>query len=153
MTIDGIYEIFYIKVSGTYFPVACLTENGMEETSETIGTTTRQNSNGWTTLKATSQSYSIPISGVVKYNADATEISYRNLQSYKRNRSVFEWKIENGAGDDIDYGNGLITSLSRTNAINNEIAFNATVQGYGEPLIAAGSIVYEYNVYEDDVYE
>lgn len=148
---DGVYKVLYIKSAGTYFPVGCLTDNNFQESVETISTTTRDNPDGWETDRPTKQRYSIDFSGVVDIVDNPATLSYRDIQSLKRNRTLVEWKIENAKGDDIDYGSGHITSLSDTAPIEEFISFSGNIKGYGQPLILTGNLYIDSD-YIDDYY-
>ncbi len=60
--INGEIRILYIKQSGDFYPIGCLTSNSFSEDFETIGTTTRDN-DGWATSRPTKQSYTISFDG------------------------------------------------------------------------------------------
>ena len=49
-------RILYIKVEGVYLPIGCLTADSIEESSEFIDTTTRDNG-GWSTSRPVVQYY------------------------------------------------------------------------------------------------
>ncbi len=138
--INGLYEILMIKISGTFFPIGCLSSNGIQESAETINTTTRQNTNGWRTMKATGQTYSLPFDGLIKYSDLTNLVSYRDIEDLKRARNNIEWKLENLQDGTVDYGDGLITSLQRNAATDEYISFSGTIEGYGEPLKEVNSL-------------
>jgi hypothetical protein len=55
--------LLFIKVNGVFLPIGCLTANSMEESSEFIDTTTRDNE-GWTTSRPVMQSYNLSFSSL-----------------------------------------------------------------------------------------
>ena len=139
MFINGTYRILYIDSGDGYYPVGCLTSNSFNEESDTISTTTRDNE-GWSTNKATNQSYSIPFDGLVLASdvVDNTQ-TYYDLKTIKRDRVLINWRI-----DDTDYGSGIITSLSDENGIDENVSFSAEIIGYGKPLMSLDVILQEY---------
>ena len=56
-------RILYFKVNGSWLPVGCLTENSLNETSEFLDTTTRDNK-GWSTSIPINQSYTLSFAGL-----------------------------------------------------------------------------------------
>lgn len=150
---NGSYNILYIKSGTDYLPVGCLTTNGFNENVEMIGTTTRDNTNGWGSGRPTKQSFNIPFSGLVsnEVDADGTTLTYRDVQALKRARTKIEWKIENTIDSTVDYGYGYITDLSNSSNMNEFITFDSNIEGWSEPNYET-SYVYAFDVY-DDVYE
>lgn len=132
--IKGEENLFILK-NGNWVPAACLTASPISENSETIKTTTRDNA-GWNTDYPTNQSYTISLSGVmVKDDPDSGNniISYRELRSYKRNRTLIEWMRKTLSGWYVDSGKAHITEISDSDAAGEWITFNATLLGYGRP--------------------
>ena len=133
--IKGEENLFYIKKNNTWVPVACLTASPINENSETIKTTTRDNA-GWNTDYITNQSYSIELSGMmIKDDVDSGNniISYRELRSYKRNRVLIEWMRKTLSGWYVDSGKAHITTISDTDTAGEFISFSATLLGFGKP--------------------
>lgn len=136
--IKGEENLFYIKKNNTWVPVACLTASPINENSETIKTTTRNNA-GWNTDYITNQSYSIELSGMmIKDDVDSGNniISYRELRSYKRNRVLIEWMRKTLSGWYVDSGKAHITTISDTDTAGEFISFSATLLGFGKPIDA-----------------
>jgi TP901-1 family phage major tail protein len=130
MFIDGSYRVLYIDSGSGFFPVGCLTSHSFSEESETIDTTTRDNA-GWNTTKATNQSYSISFSGLVLENQNTVgKQTYNDLKSIKRNRTLIKWRV-----DQSESGEGIITSLSDSNEMEESVSFDAELIGYGKPFI------------------
>lgn len=152
MFVDGVYKLLYIKVSGTFFPIGCLTDNSFEESVEMIDTTVRTNTDGWATSRPTKQQFSASFSGLIDVDSSATIVGFRDIQALKRGRTKIEWKIENSQGGKVDYGEGYITSLSDAATIDEFISFSGTITGYGQPQIADGGKYVEYE-YSNDYYE
>lgn len=131
---NGVYKLIYIYINGAYVPIGCLTSNSFSETAETLETTTRQNAEGWRTSIPTMQSYTISLSGLVTGNdRGETILTYRDLQTLKRNKTKFSWKIATNDPTKADFGSGYITSLSNNAEIDSFIDFSAEIQGYGKP--------------------
>ncbi|MHA7823695.1 phage tail tube protein [Chryseobacterium arthrosphaerae] len=133
--IKGEKNLFYIKKNGSWVPAACLTASPISENSETIKTTTRDNA-GWNTDYPTNQSYTISLSGVmVKDDPDSGNnvISYRELRSYKRNRTLIEWMRKTLSGWYVDSGKAHVTEISDSDTAGEWITFSATLLGYGKP--------------------
>jgi len=129
-------RILYIKVLGSYLPIACLQDNPFSETTEFIDTTTRD-TNGWATSRPTMQSYNISFSGLqINTNVAGgvfTVLSYDKLKQLKRLKSLLEWKIE-GDFPTVDYGKCYISELSEASPIDDFLSFSGTLIGYGIPL-------------------
>lgn len=133
--IKGEENLFYIKKNGNWVPAACLTASPISENSETIKTTTRDNS-GWNTDYPTNQGYTIALSGVmIKDDADSGNniISYRELRSYKRNRTLIEWMRKTLSGWYVDSGKAHIIDVADSDTAGEWITFTATLLGYGRP--------------------
>jgi len=129
-------RILYIKVLGSYLPIACLTDNPFSETSEFIDTTTRDNQ-GWATSRPMMQSYNISFSGL-QVNSSVnggtfTVVSYDKLKQLKRSKTLLEWKIE-GLFPVVDYGKCYIQELSEATAVDEFLSFSGSLVGFGIPL-------------------
>jgi len=134
--IKGEESLFYIKYLDKWYPVGCLTSSPISEESEMIDTTTRD-SGGWKTSFPTLQSYSIELSGmVVKDDKDAGNeiLSYRKLRTFKRERTLIEWKLESESGYSIDTGKAYISSISQNDEVDSMISFSSSLIGFGKPL-------------------
>lgn len=129
-TVKGDLRILYIKVSDTYVPIGCLTGNSYSESSETLGTTTRDNA-GWTTFRPTNQSYTIEFTGL--QDTDST-LTFSHLKTYKHNRTLLQWKLEATDAGLVDYGSGYIVDLGETADAGDLLTFSGTLQGYGKPV-------------------
>jgi hypothetical protein len=130
MFIDGTYNILYLDFGSGFLPVACLTENSMADTIETLNTTTRDNS-GWNTFVPTKQNISISFSGLLINTrfagGDFTKISLDKLKDLKRNKTLISWKVENADTSISESGNGYIVSLSENDAIDEFISFDGEI--------------------------
>ena len=129
--IDGTYNILYIDAGDGFFPVGNLVSNSLNESIDTIDSTTRDNA-GWKTQTLTNQSYNIDFSGIVSNVASASKINYKTIRDLKRNREIIKWKIEDNQSN-VEEGKAQITSLSNESNIDEFITFSATLQGYGSP--------------------
>ncbi len=136
---NGTFRILYIKSGGDYFPIGCLTDNSFTEQVEMLDSTTRANSDGWTSGRPTRQSFNISFSGLMTFDdLGETVIDYSMLQSLKRARTKIEWKIYHTLGGDTDFGSGFITSLSNDAPIDESVSFTGEIIGFGEPLVTVG---------------
>lgn len=133
--IKGKESLFYIKKNNVWFPVACLTSSPISEAVDMLETTTRDNAS-WKTSVPTNQSYTIALQGLmVMDDSDSNNkvLSYRELRSYKRNKTLIDWKRTTLSGYYIDNGKAYITSISDSDEADGFITFSATLQGYGMP--------------------
>ena len=131
---NGVYKIISIYINGAYVPIGCLTSNSFSESSEMLDTTTRQNSNGWKTSIPTMQTYSISFNGlVIEDSLEGTRLTYRDLETLKREKTKFSWRINTQNPLKNDYGYGYINNLSNNAEIDSYVDFSAEIQGYGEP--------------------
>ena len=136
--IKGEESMLYIKRPSdlVFIPVACLTSSPMSEEVDMIATTTRDNE-GWETARPTLQRYSLEVNGIMtKDDEDSGNdvISYNELRRIKRNRVLIEWQLKTLGGYYIDSGKAHITSISKTDEVNNDISFSASLVGFGAPL-------------------
>jgi hypothetical protein len=140
----GEQRILYIKISGDYIPIGCLSDNSFSESSETIDTTTRDNA-GWSTSRPTMQNYSISFNGIqvnsTVAGGDLNVASYDRLKELKRDRQLLEWKIQGDTFPIVDYGKAYLIDISEAAPVNELITFSGTLNGYGQPLMAAISLV------------
>lgn len=132
--INGTNQLFYILKDSVWMPVGCLTGDSFNESVEMLGTTTRDNPNGWTTSIPTNQSYSISLQGLIntEYISDSI-ITYYDLVVNKRYRQLISWRADDGLGG-YDYGQGYITELSKASNVNEFVSFDCSITGFGEPL-------------------
>lgn len=125
-------KILYIKLNGSFVPVACLSSDSFSEGSETLDTTTRDN-NGYKTSVPTNQFYTISFEGI-KEDVDLSDdkLQYFSLMDYKRNRTLIDWRI---SGDSVnyDYGQGYIIDLSSNSPAGDLVTYSASIEGFGKP--------------------
>jgi len=137
---NGSDRILFVKVNGNWLPIGCLTDNSMDESSEFLDTTTRDNQ-GWTTSRPILQSYSVGFNGLQLNTTVSGGIftvgSYDKLKQLKRDKILLYWKIEGVVYPIVDYGQGYISSLSEVNTIDELMSFSGTINGYGKPLMKA----------------
>ena len=126
--INGGFRILYLKVDDVYTPIGCLTSDDFNEDIEMLGTTTRDNPNGWKSSVPTKQSFSCSFSGLVtKEKVIGGLVTYYDLKILKRGREVLEFKL----GDDETF-NAIITSLSDSANIDEFNSFNGSLEGVGK---------------------
>ena len=132
---NGTYKLLYIYNVDDYYPIGCLTSNSISESAEVLEATTRGNSNGWTSIVPTAQSFSIGFSGVLEYtDRGGTIITYGTLKGLKRSRTKIQWRIVNSDGSgETDQGEGYLTSLSESAEMNSFVTFDGEIQGTGDP--------------------
>lgn len=127
--INGTFRILYIKQDEDFLPVGCLTSNSFSESSNMLGTTTRDNKDGWKSSVPTTQNYSIPFDGVLSDDLQSDSImTYYEIQALKRNRTLIDWKIESVEGE-FESGKGYISDLSNVNNIDEFVSFTGTITG------------------------
>jgi hypothetical protein len=130
-------RLMFIKINGIFLPIGCLTSNSIEEQSEFIDTTTRDNE-GWSTSRPLNQSYTLNFSGLQVNTTIAggnfTIASYDKLRDLKRSKSLIEWKLQGTKYPVVDFGKCYIQSLSDTENVGEFLAFSGTAVGFGKPL-------------------
>ena len=129
MRIEGNNKIVFIKRSGEFVPVGCLTSNSLSENSETFDTTTR-NSNGWSTFLPDLQNFSINLEGVQVNNENLIDIS--QLKALKRAQVRITWGIGASFDSIEEQGKGYIVDIEDNAEVNQDATFSATIQGWGE---------------------
>tara|TARA_R110000796_G_scaffold32220_1_gene84621 strand:+ start:363 stop:875 length:513 start_codon:yes stop_codon:yes gene_type:complete len=129
-------RLMFIKVNGAFLPIGCLTANSIEETSEFIDTTTRDNG-GWSTSRPVTQSYTLNFSGLqvntTLAGGNFNIASYDKLREFKRSKTLLEWKIQGTKYPIVDFGKCYIQVLSDTENIGEFLAFSGTAVGFGSP--------------------
>jgi len=134
---NGEDRVLYVKVLGSWLPVACLTGNSISENSEMLPTTTRDN-NGWATSRPTMQSYTISFDGLQVNTTVAggtfTVASYDKLKQLKRDKILLDWKIQGSIFPVVDYGKAYINDLSEASNVGEYLTFSGSMVGYGIPL-------------------
>ncbi len=129
--IVGTFRILYIKIDEDYLPIGCLTSNSFTESATMLGTTTRDNQDGWESSIPTSQNYSIPFEGILTDELESELVTtYYMLQALKRARTLVEWRIESVEGN-FEEGSGYITDLANTNTVDEFVSFSGTIIGHG----------------------
>lgn len=120
------FELLYILIEKDFVPVACLTDNPLNESTEVIPTTTRDN-NGWESFVAGVQSASISFDGIIPDDPTG-KADYYKLREIKRNRNTVVWQIRNNINGDIDEGFGIITSLTKSSPADGELGFSGEIK-------------------------
>ena len=129
MFTNGVNRILYLKVDDVYQPIGCLTSDSFSESSEMLGTTTRDNPNGWKTSIPTTQSFSCSFDGLITKDAVVTGLTtYYDLKTLKRNREVLDFRL----GTD-EFFSAIIVSLSDSANIDEFTSFSGELQGVGVP--------------------
>lgn len=143
--VNGEDRILSIKIAGIYLPIGCLTGNTMDESSEMIDTTTRDNE-GWATSRPVLQSYTIGFSGLqvnsTLVGGNFNVASYDKLCDIKRNKIRIEWKIQGIKFPVVDYGKGYVADLGEANNVGEFMSFSGSITGFGKPLkTSAGTVL------------
>lgn len=133
--IQGRESIFYIKHNGIFVPISCETSNSIDESTEMLGTTTRDNE-GWATSIPTMQSYGIEVAGQVKFESNSNMLSYFRLAEIKRSKQIVEWQRITLNGLYMDEGKGYITNISDSNEAEGFSTFSMSIVGYGKPILS-----------------
>lgn len=125
----GTNTILYIKSSGVYYPIGCLTENSFSETIDTLDKANNE-TGGWKSIEVLNQGFEISFSAIWD---ESQTISYNEIKTLKRNRTLIEWKIADDLGQFVDYGSGYFTNIELNSSIDEFITFSGTILGYGVP--------------------
>ena len=134
---NGTYKLLYIYFVDAYYPIGCLTSNSFSEGVSMLGSTTRDNTDGWGSSVPTSQGYNISFSGILTLdNRGSTVITYADIKGLKRSRTKIQWRIvmSDGTGD-TDQGYGYITSISQSASVDEAISFDGEITGVGVPSV------------------
>lgn len=138
-------RILFVKVNNAWLPIGCLTDNAMDESSEFIDTTTRDNQ-GWKTSRPTVQEYNISFSGIqintTVAGGNFNVASHDKLEQLKHDRILVDWKVQGTVYPIVKYGKCYISTLSDANPVGELVTFSGTAIGYGKPLSASlGTVV------------
>lgn len=129
-------RIISILVGTNYVPVGCLTNNGFDESTDFIETTTVENG-GWKSEKPIKQSYSISFEGLQVLTSVGSQlnllISYDKLKILKRTKTLIYWKISAIDGSLVDTGRGYISALSESAQDGEWLTFSCAINGFGAP--------------------
>lgn len=135
---NGYNRILYIEVGDvgnlSFIPIACLTSNDFNESTDTLATTTRAN-NGWKTSVPINQSFNVSFEGIQISTAfnDVQKASYDRLKAIKRTRQVNNFKIENLDGTQQELFSGIIISLSESASVDDLVTFSGQIEGVNFP--------------------
>lgn len=136
--LKGEFDLLYLVIDGVDIPIGCSTSHGFNETSDMLDTTTTDNG-GWKTSRPTNQSYTIDFEGlsVISNEAVIDRYSYDLLVGLKRNRTLIDWKevFDQGNKYREQTGKGYIVDISELSPVGEYLTFNATIEGYGEPVL------------------
>lgn len=137
----GKHKVLYIKKDTVFYRIGYLTTNSFNESADMLGTTTRENTDGWQSSIPTLQSYTITFNALITIdNGGESFISHYELLMLKRDRTLIEWQIYNSEGIYIETGKGYITSIGETDTVEDLISFDGKIIGYGKPEIATGTV-------------
>ena len=147
-------RILYIKLSGSWMPIGCLTSNSFSESAEMMDTTTRDNQ-GWTTSRPVIQSYSISFEGIQINTTMAggtfTVASYDRLKLLKRDKTLLDWKTQGTVYPIVDYGKAYINEISDASSVGELISFSGNLTGFGKPLVTTRETVVLNNGNTDEI--
>jgi TP901-1 family phage major tail protein len=126
---NGTLTALYIYVANVLTKVAHLTGNDMS-LSTNIRDTSTKDSGGWKSGKAAQKSWSFSGSGY--FAEDATGIGFEELFDYWRaNTQVLIVQSSAVTGDKMYKGLGNITSLSKSNPVEDSETFEISIEGDG----------------------
>jgi len=139
---SGSLFMLYIRNSGTWKPVACLTSNGISESWDFAETVTKCDP-GVTRRKPTTYSYEIPFEGVFTDTSgaggDTAKASWDVIKNIARAKTLTEYQIAllltNGSEDpnfDAQFGTAYFSALDITGAEGEFITFSGTMLGDGD---------------------
>jgi hypothetical protein len=139
---SGSLFMLYIRNSGTWKPVACLTSNGISESWDFAETVTKCDP-GVTRRKPTTYSYEIPFEGVFTDTSgaggDTAKASWDTIKNIARAKTLTEYQIallrENGTEDpnfSAQFGAAYFSALDITGAEGEFITFSGTMLGDGD---------------------
>jgi hypothetical protein len=116
-------------------PVACLTSNGISETTDFAETVTKCDP-GVTVVTPTNYSYSISFEGLLTdtttMGGDTAKASWDAIKNIQRNKEEVQWKMATVASSLVEqYGNGYFDSLEITGAAGENISFTGSIKGTG----------------------
>lgn len=142
--INGDDLVLFIAVSDTWKPVACLTSNGISESTEFAETVTKCDP-GVTVVTPTTYSYSISLEGVLTdtttMGGDTAKASWDKIKDIQRAKTQVQWKMATVVSDLVEqYGEGYFESLELTGAAGENITFTGSIKGTGsitavDPLV------------------
>jgi hypothetical protein len=139
---SGSLFMLYIRNSGTWKPVACLTSNGISESWDFAETVTKCDP-GVTRRKPTTYSYEIPFEGVFTDTSgaggDTAKASWDVIKNIARAKTLAEYQIallrDNGTEDPnfaAQFGTAYFSALDITGAEGEFITFSGTLLGDGD---------------------
>jgi hypothetical protein len=139
---SGSLFMLYIRNSGTWKPVACLTSNGISESWDFAETVTKCDP-GMTRRKPTTYSYEIPFEGVFTDTSgaggDTAKASWDTIKGIARAKTLAEYQIallrDNGTEDPnfaAQFGTAYFSALDITGAEGEFITFSGTLLGDGD---------------------
>lgn len=124
-------DILYILVGENYYPIGCLTNNGFDDQSETVNTTTRDNE-GWNTSIPTNQSYSINFDGIeTELDSITGLITFKDLQNLKITKTLVSYILGTLDGKRTE-GRGYITNLTKESPAGDLVSFTGVLTGFGK---------------------
>lgn len=131
--VKGDIRILYIKNSGEFVPIGCLTNNSMDESSDFLDTTTSI-AGGWRTRIPTTQDLTITFEGYQPIDGTGV-LTHHNLKQKKRTKELIEWRIGEEDGSYIDSGFGYIESIGESAPSGDFLTFGGSILNYGVPTL------------------
>ena len=129
MAVKGENSILYVHDGTTYLPVACVTTSQFQTSLEQVdGTVTKCDLNPEPT--AGQFTYSWSFDG--ELSNDATKASYDFLLEKQQAKETIYWKeveTTETSTSKIQYGKGMLTSLSKSANANEMITFSGQIDG------------------------
>lgn len=124
----------------TYDKVICLTSNGLDRSTSVESASSKCGTDSGPGEKT----ITVPIAGVIVYQAEAGSMSSPSFDSLWKNSTQIAWKqgpVTPVEGDVIYTGSGWLSDLNETADSNGRATFTATLQvsDYTQSITTAGS--------------
>lgn len=135
MAINGDVIILSVHDGAAYRPVACLTSNSLNETTNVITSNTKCFPNETKKSKG-ARDYNISAEGeyidTTSVGGQTTLASHDFLKTLADGADNVNWRMATGLEDTpFYYGEAIITDLSMTAPTNDNTTFSATLDGSG----------------------
>ncbi len=119
-----------------WLPIGCLTSNGFDEAVQMLGTTTRDNEDGWVSAVPTQQGYRISFAGLVPLDHTIDPLPYVDilrLREFKRDKLKIGWRMVSNGIEESGYG--YITSIGDTAPAGDNVSFSGEILGTGKVIV------------------
>jgi len=124
-------------VAANYFPVGCLTSNGLNFTTG-MNDSQKTKCNLNPDPMVDNVTYELPFEAVA-YENNGTNAMYKDLRALMyaaaETGAFIYWKIETTMSDgtkETEFGKGYLTSLSKSAPVEGEVTFSGSIRGSGK---------------------